>query len=137
MTARPRARTPPERVAARRPTQGLVTVPTTADMNAPVRSMPSMPMLITATRSHKTPDRAPKAIGTNSSGSNPLATASQSKTPTMTHMMSILPVMSVKPVVEKKSMSPWIMGAWVSGLCEQSEFDGVLPASIRRRAHRP
>jgi hypothetical protein len=41
-----------------------VTLPTTADTNAPERSMPSIAMLMTPERSQRMPDSAPKTIGT-------------------------------------------------------------------------
>src|SRR5690625_5854797 len=53
--------------AASTPTYGLPTIEaTTAAMNAPPSSCPSMAMLITPVRSHITPDRAPKIRGTDS-----------------------------------------------------------------------
>ena len=51
--------------AAIRPIQLLpVTLATTAATNAPDRSMPSIAMLTTPDRSHSTPERAAKVIGT-------------------------------------------------------------------------
>ena len=62
-TARSRASTPPVRVAASSPTQPPSSEPMTTPVNAPPRSMPSIPMFTTPERSHRMPERAPRAIG--------------------------------------------------------------------------
>ncbi len=46
------------------PIQPPSSEPTSAPVKAPASSMPSMPMLTTATRSDSTPARPPSAIGT-------------------------------------------------------------------------
>ncbi len=62
-TARPSASAPPVAIPARIPTHGPSVDPTSAPTKAPDSSIPSMPMLITATRSHITPVSAPKVMG--------------------------------------------------------------------------
>ncbi len=63
-TARTAPRSAPLRTAAISPSHRLpAALATTTPTKAPVSSMPSIPMLMTADRSHHTPLRADRAMG--------------------------------------------------------------------------
>ena len=67
-TARIQPTSRPATTAAMSPASRLsVSEPTTADRKAPASNWPSIAMLTTPARSHRTPDRAPKISGTLSS----------------------------------------------------------------------
>ncbi len=63
-TASTKPRSAPTATDAMRPTQMLTAEPTTVPTNAAVSSWPSMPMLMTATRSQVRPVSAPRVTGT-------------------------------------------------------------------------
>ncbi|CAB4864975.1 unannotated protein [freshwater metagenome] len=87
-TASRSASTPPVSVAASNPTQPPSSEPMTTPVKAPPRSMPSMPMFTTPERSHRMPDRAPRAIGVERDTVATSMLMSENSWPEAAHTMS-------------------------------------------------